>query len=263
MKDDRVIKYINRDIDIGKEIEEMHESWREFFTEKEGMINDIFNKIGTAFYFPERKNVFRFCKDIEKIDDIKIVIVGMDPYYSYSIEGNTIVPTATGRSFEAYGVNLWENRLPKSLENILKAVYKSYKGEDIKKDEIIEKKEKGEFIISEPPDWFKNTEDQGVLWLNAALTVEPGNPGSHFTKWKDFMTELIKHMIEKNNSIIWVLWGDKAQKLVKPILEKNNLNNYIESVHPSARRNNSKGTKSFVEDFDFKNERLPEINWVC
>ena len=268
MSEERVIKYINNDKNLEEEIdEEFKEEWKEFFIDHKDEIEDIFNeKIKSAFFFPKREDVFRFCKK-KNISEIKVVIVGMDPYPSYTIEGDIITPVATGRSFEVKGLEKWtdKDKLTASLRNIIKTIYYNYSEEGSIPgiDDVIKGIGSEKFSISPPSEWFNKTEEDGVLWLNASLTVEPGAPGSHSKIWKPFMTELIKHMIEVNGNIKWVLWGTDAQNLIKPILSESYYSKGLvyTAVHPSSIPNKEKGREAFVKDFSFK--EIPEINWKC
>ena len=90
-------------------------------------------------------------------------------------------------------------------------------------------------------------ENQGVLFLNASLTVEPGKPDSHRKIWDKFMTKLIKY-ISQNKNIKWLLWGDKAKTRVLPIIDESTA---IISQHPRL--------DGFVKENCFK--EIKEINW--
>jgi uracil DNA glycosylase len=104
-----------------------------------------------------------------------------------------------------------------------------------------------EFKILPPKALFDNLEQQGVLFLNATLTVQKNKVDSHTKYWKEFMEELIKFIDSKQN-IKWLLWGDKAQNRILPIIDKNNA---VCAVHPRIA--------SFVEQNCFK--EITSIRW--
>lgn len=72
-------------------------------------------------------------------------------------------------------------------------------------------------------------ENQGILFLNATLTVEPNNVDSHCKIWENFMNELIVYILNRNENIKWLLWGNKAQTRILPLVREENV---ICSCHP-------------------------------
>jgi len=176
-------------------------------------------------YFPENRNVLRFLN--ADFNNLKYIIVGMEPYPTSFEKDGIEVPEATGRSFEVASLSSWKQKFKQSsLRNILKTVYFNYIGE-IRSTEDIRKEIADEsFPMKQPKDWFDSMEKQGVLFLNATLTVEPYNVDSHTKLWSDFMTALILH-IEKNQDVEWFLWGSKAQQMIAPHVRKS-----IQTVHP-------------------------------
>ena len=259
MKEDKVGKYIenNKMIDLDEEIEDIKEEWKQFFKDHKKAIEEIFENIGTSYYFPKREDVFRVFKKGKgpSLKKLKCVVVGMDPYYSYNIDDGKIVPDATGRSFEVAEKTEWKN-LNKSLENILKALYFN-KYEEKESLEKIRKNDK--FVVSSSPQvWFNNTEKRGVLWLNAALTVEPYRPGSHVDLWAEFMSYLVKYVNKKNPQIMWILCGDVAQALFDTIDEIPK-ERRVETVHPASRKT---GKDSFIDN-NFLKKELSGIDWEC
>lgn len=205
-----------------------HHSWNSFLCRldvKNELIKiEAFLKDTT--FFPEEKNILKFLKLDKK--DIKVIIVGMEPYpSSYEKNGKTC-PVATGRSFEIANLDNWNQKFKQSsLRNILKTIYFNYRKENISLEEIRNKILTSEFDILQPKDWFNNLESQGVLFLNASLTVKPYNVKSHIKIWEPFITMLIKEL--DNNNIKWLLWGKDAQDRVLPLIDANNA---ICSCHP-------------------------------
>ena len=184
----------------------MHSSWNEVFKnyQKIDELNNMIKKINeqrlTTTIYPPKEQVFRVF-DLA-LEDIKVVILGQDPYHNPD--------QACGLSFSVNdGVPL-----PKSLINIYKELYN---------DLGIKPANTGNL---EP--WFK----QGVFLLNAVLTVEKNSPASHSKMgWEDFTDYIIETISEKNENVVFVLWGNYARgkkKLIDPSKHK-----IIESAHPS------------------------------
>lgn len=184
----------------------MHSSWEEIFNnypkidELNNMIKEIDEQRLTKTIYPPKEQVFRVF-DLP-LKDIKVVILGQDPYHNPG--------QACGLSFSVNdGVPL-----PKSLINIYKELH----------DDLGIKPAKTGNLES----WFK----QGVFLLNAVLTVEKNSPASHSKMgWENFTDYIIENISEKNENIVFVLWGTYARsknKLIDPSKHK-----IIESAHPS------------------------------
>ena len=184
----------------------MHNSWNEVFKnyQKIDELNSMIKKINeqrlTTTIYPPKEQVFRVFN--LALEDIKVVILGQDPYHNPD--------QACGLSFSVNdGVPL-----PKSLINIYKELYT---------DLGIRPANTGNL---EP--WFK----QGVFLLNAVLTVEKNSPASHSKMgWEDFTDYIIETISKKNENVVFVLWGNYARgkkKLINPSKHK-----IIESAHPS------------------------------
>ena len=184
----------------------MHSSWEEIFNnypkidELNNMIKEIDEQRLTKTIYPPREQVFRVF-DLP-LKDIKVVILGQDPYHNPD--------QACGLSFSVNdGVPL-----PKSLINIYKELH----------DDLGIKPAKTGNLES----WFK----QGVFLLNAVLTVEKNSPASHSKMgWENFTDYIIENISENNENVVFVLWGAYARsknKLIDPSKHK-----IIESAHPS------------------------------
>lgn len=184
----------------------MHSSWEEIFNnypkidELNNMIKEIDDQRLTKTIYPPKEQVFRVF-DLP-LKDIKVVILGQDPYHNPD--------QACGLSFSVNdGVPL-----PKSLINIYKELH----------DDLGIKPAKTGNLES----WFK----QGVFLLNAVLTVEKNSPASHSKMgWENFTDYIIENISEKNENVVFVLWGAYARsknKLIDPSKHK-----IIESAHPS------------------------------
>ncbi len=187
-------------------------------------LEEIYGSV-TEGYFPENKNVLRFLNT--DFNNLKYIIVGMEPYPTFFKKDGIDIPEATGRSFEVASLESWRQKFKQSsLRNILKTVYFNYTGEIKDLDRIRTEIADGKFPMKQPKDWFDSLERQGVLFLNATLTVESYHVDSHTNLWNDFMAALIAH-IEQNQDVEWFLWGAKAQQRVAPYVK-----NSIQTVHP-------------------------------
>lgn len=135
-------------------------------------------------------------------DKVRVVIIGQDPYHG--------VGQAHGLSFSVpAGVDL-----PPSLVNIFK---------EIEADLSLKMQKKGDLT-----SWA----NQGVLLLNATLTVQQANAGSHQNKgWEQFTDAAIKALNEQREGLVFVLWGSYAQKKGEIIDAKKHL--VLKSPHPS------------------------------
>ena len=184
----------------------MHSSWEEIFNnypkidELNNMIKEIDEQRLTKTIYPPREQVFRVF-DLP-LKDIKVVILGQDPYHNPD--------QACGLSFSVNdGVPL-----PKSLINIYKELH----------DDLGIKPAKTGNLES----WFK----QGVFLLNAVLTVEKNSPASHSKMgWENFTDYIIENISEKNENVVFVLWGAYARSKIKLI--DSSRHKIIESAHPS------------------------------
>lgn len=170
---------------------------------------------------------------LTKYEDVKVVILGQDPYHG---EGE-----ANGLAFAvANGI-----KLPPSLKNIYKELY----------DDL------GIAVssIGNLECWAK----EGVLLLNTVLTVEKDKPASHKNiGWETFTDAIIKKINEKNTPVVFILWGNFARS--KKALITNPIHKIIESTHPSpfSARNGFFGSRPFSKTNDFLKETYQkEIDW--
>lgn len=200
----------------------IHSSWNEFINRKDivAELDKIHEKIGNN-YFPIEENVLRFLN--MDLDSIKCIIVGMEPYPTSWIDNGKEIPIATGRSFE---VSLlkgqdWNYKVKQSsIRNILKTFYFNETGIKKSLEDIRKEINNGDFQILKPDELFNNLEKQGVLFLNATLTVEKENVDSHRKYWEYFMNELIKYITSKNDNVKWLLWGEKAKTRILPMINE-------------------------------------------
>lgn len=157
-------------------------------------------KKGKTVYPPGPKIFSAF--DETPFEKVKVVLLGQDPYHGPG--------QAHGLAFSVQpGV-----RFPPSLRNILKEL-KDDLGCEIPKNGNLDK-------------WA----DEGVLLLNAVLTVEAGKAGSHQGKgWEQFTDAAIRHLNEEKKNLVFILWGSYAQKKAAFVDKKKHL--ILKTVHPS------------------------------
>lgn len=150
--------------------------------------------------FPPKNQIFR-ALEITPFDDIEVVIIGQDPYHN---------------DFQANGLCFSVSEqvtAPPSLKNIFI---------ELKDDVGVVRTSK------ELDDWGK----QGVLLLNATLTVRAHTPNSHKDLgWETFTNFIIKEISDKKENVVFVLWGAFAQKKAEFIDPAKHF--IIKSAHPS------------------------------
>lgn len=183
--------------------------------------------------YPPARFIFN-AFELTPFDKVKVVILGQDPYHGEN--------QANGLAFSVNdGV-----QMPPSLVNIYKEIEKDIGQKSINKNGNLE-------------NWAK----QGVLMLNATLTVGAGMAGSHQNKgWEKFTDAVIKILSEQKENLVFVLWGNYAQKKGSVIDESKHL--VIKSAHPSplSAYNGFFGSKPFSQANTYLifKEKEP-INW--
>lgn len=151
--------------------------------------------------FPQQSQMFRAFQYFTPADT-KVVILGQDPYHTPLV--------AHGLSFSTES----DNKIPPSLKNIFKEIEREY-GTSISKNPNLER-------------WAK----QGVLLLNASLTVRSGQANSHAEYgWHTFTDAVIKELSNKEKNIVFMLWGAFASKKESEIDSTKHL--ILKAPHPS------------------------------
>ena len=182
--------------------------------------------------YPKPNEVFNAFRYTD-FDNVKVVILGQDPYHGPN--------QAEGLSFSVSDDVL----KPPSLKNIFKEL-ESDLGIPFPKHNSLK-------------PWAK----QGVLLLNAVLTVEEHKPASHKGKgWEIFTDDVIDILNKREKPIVFILWGAFARS--KKSLITNKQHYIIESAHPSpfSARNGFFGSKPFSKTNKFLREKgLEEIDW--
>ena len=192
----------------------------------------IDHEYATKTIFPPKNYIFNALK-LTSYQDVKVVIVGQDPYHG--------VNEAHGLSFSVQkGV-----KVPPSLKNIYKELY----------DDLgVKPCDNGDLTR-----WAK----QGVLLLNSVLTVEKDKPASHKNLgWERLTDYIIKLLDNKEDPVVFILWGNFAKSKSSLITNPKHL--VITSPHPSpfSARYGFFGSKPFSKTNDFlKKNHLEPINW--
>ena len=224
------------------------ESYRAFFNiEKVSNIQNFINNLNfeNREYTPSEEKIFRALE--MKIEDIKVCILGKDPYFQKGV--------ATGLAFEV-NKNSWNDEsINTSLKNILKLIYKTYTGE-IKDINYIRKMiENNKFKILAPNLLFESWMKQGVLLLNSSLTTLVGSAGMHHKFWTPIIRELIEYISSKNENITYLLWGNDAIVFEKNVLK----GNIIKHNHP-AIVGKLDNPNDFMNGKSFENTK-DTVNW--
>lgn len=199
----------------------------------QNLIRFVKEQYQTKTCYPKGNQIFS-AFDTCKFDDVKVVIIGQDPYHGPGQANGLCFSVNDGVAF------------PPSLNNIFKEIEKDL-NKPFPKSGNLER-------------WAK----QGVLLLNATLTVEQSKPGSHQNQgWETFTDAVIKAVSEHKENVIFLLWGGFAKS--KASLIDKNKHHILTSGHPSpmsANRGYWFGNKHFSKTNEFlKSKGLPEIEW--
>jgi uracil-DNA glycosylase len=196
------------------------------------LISFVKSEYQAGTVYPPGKEIFR-AFDCCDFANVKVVIIGQDPYHGPGQANGLCFSVRDGQ------------RLPPSLVNIFKEI----------------KKDLGKEIPSSGD--LGRWADQGVLLLNATLTVKAGTAGSHQNKgWENFTDAVIKTISEEKENVVFLLWGAYAQKKGEVIDRSKHL--VLMSAHPSpfSADRGFFGCKHFSKANQYlKSKGLEEINW--
>ena len=185
-----------------------------------------------ATVYPEPKNIFR-AFDLCPFDDVKVIILGQDPYHGKGQANGLCFAVSPGVT------------PPPSLQNIFKEL-ESDLGHPVSHDPDLSR-------------WAK----QGVLLLNATLTVRAGAAGSHQSQgWEVFTDAAIKKLADERTHLVFILWGNYAKAKGAHIDRTKHL--VLESAHPSpfSAYSGFFGSKPFSKTNAYLRERGEgEIEW--
>ncbi|WP_010521695.1 uracil-DNA glycosylase [Aquimarina agarivorans] len=184
--------------------------------------------------FPPKERIFAALNNCS-FDDIKVVIIGQDPYHKPHLANGLCFSVNSGMP------------IPASLQNIYK---------EIQEDLGVQTPSHGNLI-----QWAK----QGVLLLNATLTVQVHKAGSHQKKgWEQFTDAIINIISTKKEGVVFMLWGGYAKKKGAKVASEKHL--ILQSGHPSplsANRGLWFGNKHFSQCNTYlKTRKKSKIDWV-
>ena len=189
------------------------------------------NEYTSGECFPPKEQIFR-AFELTPFEDIKVVIIGQDPYHN---------------DFQANGLcfSVSENvKAPPSLKNIFT---------ELNNDLGIQRTK------TELNDWA----EQGVVLLNATLSVRAHSPNSHKDLgWEKFTDFIIKEISDKKQNVVFVLWGAFAQK--KEELIDSSKHFILKSAHPSpfSVYRGFYGSKPFSKINEYlESKNLKPISW--
>ena len=183
------------------------EDWKQILNEEfskpyfEELIRFVKEEYATREIFPKGGNIFR-AFDKCPLDKLKVVIIGQDPYHGPGQANGLCFSVGEGVPF------------PPSLQNIFK---------EVQSDIGTPMPTSGEL-----DRWA----EQGVLLLNAVLTVRAHEAASHAGRgWEQFTDAVVRAIAERKDGIVYMLWGSYAQK--KGAIADNRRNMILRAVHPS------------------------------
>ena len=187
-----------------------------------------------AIVYPPPKNIFH-AFELTPFDKVEVVILGQDPYHGPQQANGLCFAVAEGQ------------RLPPSLQNIFKEI-KADLGKPL------------EHRTGDLERWAK----QGVLLLNATLTVRAHTAGSHQGKgWEEFTDAVIQKLSDERENLVFILWGNYAKK--KGAVIDRSKHCVIESAHPSPFSANYGffGSKPFSQANTYLKEHGKKpIDWL-
>lgn len=217
----------------------IHSSWQSHLSDEftkpyfQNLISFVKEEYSKSRCFPKGSQIFS-AFDFCPFDDVKVVIIGQDPYHGYGQANGLCFSVNDGISF------------PPSLINIFK---------EIELDLNIPFPKSGNL-----ERWAK----QGILLLNATLTVRESEAGSHQNKgWETFTDAVIQKISDEKENVVFLLWGGFAKKKGAKI--DRNKHYVLETGHPSplsANRGLWFGNKHFSSTNKFLSSKGKNpIHW--
>ena len=183
------------------------QSWHEILDDEfhkpyfDELVGFVKSEYATTEVYPKGSNIFR-AFDKCPFDKLKVVIIGQDPYHGPRQANGLCFSVGEGVPF------------PPSLQNIFKEVHADT-GAEIPSTGELER-------------WA----EQGVLLLNAVLTVRAHQAASHAGRgWEQFTDAVVRAIAERKEGIVYMLWGSYAQK--KGAIADPRRNLILRAVHPS------------------------------
>jgi uracil-DNA glycosylase len=182
--------------------EHLHEEFKKtYFKNLMAFVDEEYSHFPDSI-FPKKEDVFN-AFNVCALSNVRVVILGQDPY-----------PTRGHAHGLSFSVQEEVKPFPKSLKNIFK---------ELERDLAIPFPENGNLLR-----WA----NQGVLLLNATLTVCEGKPESHANKgWEKFTDFILQKLMSERRNVVYLLWGSKAQSKADFINSNDNL--VLKAPHPS------------------------------
>ncbi|MBF8964549.1 uracil-DNA glycosylase [Pontibacter sp. FD36] len=216
----------------------IEESWQNILQEEfekpyfKDLVSFVKDEYTSQKVYPPGNQIFNAFERCP-FDQVKVVILGQDPYHGPN--------QANGLAFSVKdGI-----RIPPSLVNIFKEI-RSDLGKDLPATGNLER-------------WA----EQGVLLLNATLTVRAGDAGSHQKKgWEEFTDAVVRKVNDLKEGVVFMLWGAYAQKKGAFIDERKHL--VLKAAHPSpfAADRGFFGTRHFSKANEYlKTQGKEPIDW--
>ncbi len=197
------------------------------------LIAFVKGEYATATVYPAGPQIFHAFEACP-FDAVKVVILGQDPYHGRGQAHGLSFSVAEGQ------------RTPPSLQNIFKELQSDLPA-----------------TAPAPNGNLDRWAQQGVLLLNATLTVRAGEPASHQKKgWEEFTDAVIRKVSEGRDHVVFILWGAYAGKKAELIDARKHL--ILKSVHPSpyAADKGFFGSKPFSKTNAWlESEGLAPISW--
>lgn len=183
------------------------QDWKEVLNEEfskpyfEELVEFVKAEYASGPVYPAGGNIFR-AFDKCPFDNIKVVIIGQDPYHGPGQANGLCFSVGRGVQF------------PPSLQNIFKEIHSDI-GTPIPETGELDR-------------WA----EQGVLLLNSVLTVRAHQAASHAGRgWEKFTDAVVRAIAERKDKVVYMLWGSYAQK--KGAIANPNNNLILKAVHPS------------------------------
>lgn len=217
---------------------ELPDDWNKFLkseTEQvyfQNLKTQVLNAYQSQMCYPAISDLFHAFETCT-LSNTKVVLLGQDPYHGPK--------QANGLSFSVSD----GQKIPPSLKNIFRELISDIHSFEIPSSGNLEL-------------WAK----EGVLLLNAILSVEAGKPGSHkLMGWEQFTDAVIKHLSDSKPHLVFLLWGNFARSKKHFIDETKHL--VLCAAHPSPlARGAFFGSRHFSQTNNFlKSKGLNEINW--
>ena len=218
---------------------QLHESWlsrledqfqQEYMQKLRNFL--VTRKAHQAVIYPPGAQIFN-AMNSTPFDQVRVVILGQDPYHGPG--------QAHGLCFSVQpGV-----RIPPSLANIYREI-------------------QSDLGITPPPHgYLQSWAEQGVLLLNAVLTVERGQAGSHQGKgWETFTDAIVQLLNDEREGLVFMLWGSYAQKKGAVIDRRKHL--VLKAPHPSplSAHRGFLGCRHFSNANEYlQQHQQPPIDW--